>query len=206
MRKGTAGSQVLTLLTNFGTNGGSYTFDLYNHGYSAGSKLVEVYTCSSVQVGSNGAIPVPMTAGLPRVLIPASWISQSGLCGSSPTSTITTATSTTTCASATATTLQVVFEERVQTSYGEAIFIAGSITQLGNWDVKKAIALSANQYTSTNPLWTLTMELPVGTLFEYKFIKKRQDGSIVWESNPNRSNKVNEGCAGSKQTISGSWR
>jgi alpha-amylase len=99
-----------------------------------------------------------------------------------------------------------VFEERVQTSYGEAIFIAGSITQLGNWDVKKAIALSANQYTSTNPLWTLTMELPVGTLFEYKFIKKRQDGSIVWESNPNRSNKVNEGCAGSKQTISGSWR
>lgn len=209
MRKGSGGSQVLTLLNNIGTSIGSYTFDLYDHGYNSGANLVELYTCSSVQVGSNGAISIPMTSGLPRVLVPAAWVSGSGLCGTTnPTSTATTATttSTTTCASATATAIPVVFQERVQTAYGENVFLAGSISQLGNWDTTEAVALSAAQYTSTDPLWTVTVELPVGTSFEFKFLKKLQDGSIVWESDPNRSAKVNEGCAGTTQTISTSWR
>ncbi|KAL4736807.1 glycoside hydrolase superfamily [Aspergillus similis] len=209
MRKGSGGSQVLTLLNNIGTSIGSYTFDLYDHGYSSGANLVELYTCSSVQVGSNGAISIPMSSGLPRVLVPAAWVSGSGLCGTSnPTSTASTATatSTTTCASATATAIPVVFQERVQTAYGENIFLAGSISQLGNWDTTKAVALSAAQYTSTDPLWTVTVELPVGTSFEFKFLKKLQDGSVVWESDPNRSAKVNEGCAGTTQTISSSWK
>jgi alpha-amylase len=99
-----------------------------------------------------------------------------------------------------------VFQQRVQTTYGENIFLAGSIAQLGSWDPAKALALSAAQYTSTDPLWTVTVELPVGTSFEYKFVKKLQDGSVVWETDPNRSTKVNEGCAGTKQTVSTSWR
>ena len=209
MRKGSGGSQVLTLLNNIGTSIGSYTFDLYDHGYNSGANLVELYTCSSVQVGSNGAISIPMTSGLPRVLVPAAWVSGSGLCGlTNPTSKTTTATttSTTTCASATATAITVVFQERVQTAYGENVFLAGSISQLGNWDTTEAVALSAAQYTATDPLWTVAIELPVGTSFEFKFLKKRQDGSIVWESNPNRSAKVNEGCARTTQTISTSWR
>ncbi|KAL4994851.1 glycoside hydrolase superfamily [Aspergillus recurvatus] len=211
MRKGSGVSQVLTLLNNIGTSIGSYTFDLYDHGYSSGSNLVELYTCSSVQVGSNGAITIPMTSGLPRVLVPAAWVPGSGLCGTTtPTNTVTTttatATSTTACASATATAIPVIFQERVQTAYGENIFLAGSISQLGNWDTSKAVALSAAQYTSTDPLWTVTVELPVGTSFEFKFLKKLQDGSVVWESDPNRSAAVNDGCSGSTQTISTSWR
>ncbi|KAL4816036.1 glycoside hydrolase superfamily [Aspergillus spinulosporus] len=209
MRKGSGGSQVLTLLNNIGTSIGSYTFDLYDHGYSNGANLVELYTCSSVQVGSNGAISIPMTSGLPRVLVPAAWVSGSELCDTTtPTSTATTATatSTTTCASATVTAIPVVFQERVQTAYGENVFLAGSISQLGNWDTTNAVALSAAQYTSTDPLWTATVELPVGTSFEFKFLKKQQDGSVVWESDPNRSAKVSEGCAGTTQTISTSWR
>ncbi|KAB8076233.1 glycoside hydrolase superfamily [Aspergillus leporis] len=204
MRKGSGSSRVLTLLSNFGSNGGSYTFDLYNHGYSSGSKLMELYTCSSIQVSPNGNIPVPMSSGLPRVLVPASWVSGSGLCGSSPTSTLTTATSSTTCASATA--LPIVFEERVQTTYGENIFITGSILQLGNWNTAKALALLSGQYSSTNPLWSVTIDLPVGTSFSYKFIKKGQDGSVIWESDPNRSYKVPGGCAGAKQMVKASWR
>ncbi|KAJ0418766.1 glycoside hydrolase superfamily [Aspergillus carlsbadensis] len=213
MRKGSGGSQVLTLLTNYLDNTAAYTFDLYNHGYSNGANLVELYTCISVSVGSNGAIPVPMTSGLPRVLVPASWVAGSGLCGSTPTSTstFTTVTSTSTtpttpCATATATALSVTFNERVTTAYGDTILLVGSISQLGSWDTSKGVALSASQYTSSNPLWSVTVELPVGTSFEYKFVKKLASGSIVWESDPNRSGEVDEGCEGATQVIDGSWR
>ncbi|KAL3459520.1 glycoside hydrolase superfamily [Aspergillus heterothallicus] len=208
MRKGSGGSQVLTLLTNYGDSTAAYTFDLYNHGYSSGASLVELYTCSSVSVASSGAIPIPMTSGLPRVLVPSAWVSGSGLCGSSPTSstTMTTATSTTACASATATALAVTFNERVTTTYGQNVFLVGSISQLGSWDTSSAVALSAAQYTSSDPLWTVTVTLPVGTSFEYKFIKKLADGSIVWESDPNRSSSVDSGCASTTQVIDSSWR
>jgi alpha-amylase len=99
-----------------------------------------------------------------------------------------------------------VFEERVQTTYGENIFITGSILQLGNWNTAKALALLSGQYSSTNPLWSVTIDLPVGTSFSYKFIKKGQDGSVIWESDPNRSYKVPGGCAGAKQMVKASWR
>ncbi|KAL2852075.1 glycoside hydrolase superfamily [Aspergillus pseudoustus] len=208
MRKGSGGSQVLTLLTNYGVNTAAYTFDLYNHGYSSGASLIELYTCSSVSVGSNGAIPIPMTSGLPRVLVPSSWVSGSGLCGSTPTSstTLTTATSTTACATATATAISVTFNERATTAYGQNVFLVGSISQLGSWDTSKGVALSAAKYTSSDPLWTVTVSLPVGTSFEYKFIKKLTDGSVVWESDPNRSSKVADGCASTTQVVDSSWR
>lgn len=212
MRKGSQGSQVITLLSNYGSGGSSYTFDLSNHGYSSGSKLVELYTCSSLQVDSSGNIPVPMSSGLPRTLVPASWVSGSGLCSSTPTSTLTTTTTATpteaVCApgTATATVLPVVFEEKVQTVYGENVYIAGSIAQLGNWDPAKAVKLSADKYTAANPLWTVTVSLPVGTSFEYKFLKKEPGGDVVWESDPNRQFTVPGGCEGEKKTVGGSWR
>lgn len=222
MRKGSGGSQVITVLSNSGSNGGSYTLNLGNSGYSSGANLVEVYTCSSVTVGSDGKIPVPMASGLPRVLVPASWMSGSGLCGSSSTTTLVTATTTptgssssTTLATAvttptgsckTATTVPVVLEESVRTSYGENIFISGSIPQLGSWNPDKAVALSSSQYTSSNPLWAVTLDLPVGTSFEYKFLKKEQNGGVAWENDPNRSYTVPEACAGTSQKVDSSWR
>lgn len=214
MRKGSGGSQVITVLSNSGSKGGSYTLDLYNHGYSSGTALVEVYTCSSIQVGSNGNIPVPMVSGLPRVLVPASWVMGSGLCGSSSSTTLTTTTRTTTstgsasstsaCTSATA--LPITFNEKVTTSYGESIFLVGSIPQLGNWNTGNAVSLSASGYTSTNPVWSVTVNLPVGTSFQYKYLRKNQDGSVVWESDPNRSYTVGSSCAGAEASASDSWR
>jgi hypothetical protein len=55
-------------------------------------------------------------------------------------------------------------------------------------------------------LWTVTIDLPAGTTFEYKFIKKETDGSIVWESDPNRSYTVPTGCSGVRATPSATWR
>jgi alpha-amylase len=113
-------------------------------------------------------------------------------------------TTTTACTSATA--LPILFEELVTTTYGESIYLSGSISQLGNWDTSSAIALSASKYTSSNPEWYATVTLPVGTSIQYKFFKKESDGSIVWESDPNRSYTVPAGCAGTTVTVSDTWR
>lgn len=212
MKKGSSGLQVITILSNAGSSGSSYTLSLGETGYSAGTTLMELYTCTSITVQSNGNVAVPMTAGLPRVLVPASSLSSSGLCGSPvPTSTTTTVSQTTTSTTETgctqATSLPVLFKELVTTSYGQDIYISGSINQLGGWDSSKAIPLNAGSYTSSNPLWQTTITLPVGTSFEYKFIKKTSGSSTVtWESDPDRSYKVPTGCVGTTATASATWR
>ncbi|KAL3414291.1 carbohydrate binding module family 20, partial [Aspergillus fumigatus] len=61
-------------------------------------------------------------------------------------------------------------------------------------------------YTSSNPLWITTINLPAGTTFQYKFIKKETDGRVIWESDPNRSYTVPTGCSGTTATATASWR
>ncbi|GAQ10369.1 hypothetical protein ALT_7690 [Aspergillus lentulus] len=124
---------------------------------------------------------------------------------SKTTSTTSTSTSTSTC-TATASLIPVTFNELVTTTYGENIFITGSISQLGSWSTNNAVALSASRYSASNPLWITTINLPAGTTFEYKFIKKETDGSVIWESGPNRSYTVPTGCSGTTATATASWR
>jgi len=81
MRKGFNGNQVVTVLSNQGSSGPSYTFLLGNTGHTSGQQLVEVLTCSSVIVDGNGNIPVSMNQGMPRVFYPAHQLSGSGICG-----------------------------------------------------------------------------------------------------------------------------
>lgn len=65
------------------------------------------------------------------------------------------------------TAVSITFNEKETTAYGENVFISGSISQLGSWDTNNAVPLNADQYTSSNPLWSVTIELPVGSRFEY---------------------------------------
>lgn len=198
---------ALTVLSNLGASGSSYTLTVTNTGLTAGASLVELYSCASVTVNSAGGVAVPMASGQPRVLVPSSWVTGSGLCSSTTTTTTGTSSPTTTTGSCTAATaLSVVFDELVTTSYGENVFLSGSIAQLGSWAASSAVALSSSAYTTSNPLWAVTVSLPVGTALQYKFIKKESDGSVVWESDPNRSYTVPAGCAGGSVTVSSSWR
>ncbi|PIL31197.1 hypothetical protein GSI_05895 [Ganoderma sinense ZZ0214-1] len=91
------------------------------------------------------------------------------------------------------------FAETATTTFGENIFVVGSISQLGNWDPASAIALSAASY----PVWTVSVTIPAGTSFEYKFIRKETDGSVVWESDPNRSDTA---PSSGSQTLTTTWR
>ncbi|KAH8894735.1 starch binding domain-containing protein [Thozetella sp. PMI_491] len=131
--------------------------------------------------------------------------------GSGSSTTLTTsATRTTSVTSSTAScapvaSVAVTFNEVVTTVYGQTIKLAGSISELGSWDTGRAPALSAAQYTSSNPLWTYTVTLAAGTTFQYKFINVGTDGSVTWESDPNRSFTVPTGCA-SAVTVAAAWR
>lgn len=209
MRKGTTGLQIITVLSNLGADGSAYTLTLSGSGYDSGTELIEVYSCTSVTVDSNGDIPVPMESGLPRVFLPKSSIEDTELCSGTTTTTTSatataTATSTSTCT--TAAVLSIIFEELVTTSYGEDIYLSGSISELGSWDTSDALELSAANYTSSNPEWYLEVTLPVGTSFEYKFIMVETDGTVVWESDPNRSYTVPSACSGAVETVVDTWR
>ncbi|KAF2091614.1 carbohydrate-binding module family 20 protein [Saccharata proteae CBS 121410] len=116
----------------------------------------------------------------------------------------TTKTTSTSCASATS--IAVTFDVIATTTYGENVYLVGSISQLGSWSTSSAIALSASSYTSSNHLWYVTVTLPAGTSFEYKYIRKESDGSIEWESDPNRSYTATASACASKATISDTWR
>lgn len=203
MSKGTSGSKVITALSNAGANSNSYSISLSSDetGYAAGDELVEVYTCTNVTVSLDGSIPVTISSGLPQVFVSASFTGD-GLCDSTSTKT----TSTTASECATATSLAVLFKETATTTYGENIFLAGSVPRLGSWDPGNAVPLSANEYTSSNHLWYVRVSLPVGERVEYKFIRKESDGEVRWESDPNRVYTVPTGCVGAVETVKSSWR
>ncbi|KAF4979540.1 hypothetical protein FZEAL_4308 [Fusarium zealandicum] len=106
---------------------------------------------------------------------------------------------------AVATSVSVTFEELAKTEFGETIKIAGNIDALGSWDTKKAISLSASDYTAQNPLWKVSISLKAGQVLEYKYINVKRDGSVTWERDPNRTYTVPKTCA-TKATKSDKWQ
>jgi predicted alpha/beta superfamily hydrolase len=68
--------------------------------------------------------------------------------------------------------MQVVNFERSQTTtVGQSLFVVGSIPELGNWDVTRAIKLSPSGY----PNWRASIALPAGVSYQYRFVV-RSDG------------------------------
>ncbi|KAH7154957.1 putative glucoamylase GMY1 [Dactylonectria estremocensis] len=112
-----------------------------------------------------------------------------------PTSTGTRTSTTSATSCAIASTVSVTFNSLSTTSYGDTIKIVGSIAALGSWNTANAIALSASDYTSSNPLWKVTIALPAGQAFEYKYINVKSSGTVTWEKDPNRSYTVPKTCA-----------
>ncbi|KAK4866313.1 hypothetical protein LT330_008654 [Penicillium expansum] len=127
-----------------------------------------------------------------------------GVTTTKPTTATKTTSTTTACTTPTA--VAVTFNVIATTTYGENIKLAGSISQLGSWSSSSAIALSASSYTTSNHLWFVTVTLPVGTSFTYKFIRVASDGTVTWESDPNLSYTVPATCGTTAVTVSNTWR
>ncbi len=95
--------------------------------------------------------------------------------------------------------VSVTFDENATTSWGQNVFVVGSVPALGSWDPAKSVPLSSASY----PVWSGTVSLPANTAVQYKYIKKNPDGSVTWESDPNRS--YTTGASGSV-TLNDTWR
>lgn len=199
-RKGTHGSHMVGVFNNLGAGGSSYTLTLPSSGYAPGQEIMELFTCTKVTVDLFGNLPVPMAGGLPRVFYPVAELSGSGLCQKSTNAKVNVKAS-----ESCSTIVDLTFNELVNTTYGETVKLVGSISHFGRWDPQKAVALSAAEYTVSDPLWSVKISLPAGSTFQYKFINVAVDGAVTWESDPARNYIVPSGC---KKTaiVSDSWR
>ncbi|KAH6685101.1 glucoamylase [Plectosphaerella plurivora] len=126
-----------------------------------------------------------------------------------PTATVSIPPSTTTSSSggcSTPASVSVTFNARVTTQFGQTIKVVGNIAQLGNWNTNNAIALSASQYTASNPVWQAAINLPAGQSIQYKYINVASNGAVTWEKDPNRSWTVPAVCGQSTATRTDVWQ
>ncbi|KAG8703825.1 hypothetical protein FRC09_003921 [Ceratobasidium sp. 395] len=92
-------------------------------------------------------------------------------------------------------TVNVTFKVNANTTYGDNIYLAG----LGSWEAENAVLLSSASY----PIWTISVQMAPGVSFSYKYLRKTSSGSVVWESDPNRSFTAPSSGA---LTLNDTWR
>jgi alpha-amylase len=85
------------------------------------------------------------------------------------------------------------------TAPGQNIHVVGDIAALGSWAPASAPKLDPKGY----PVWKLDLELPAGTSFAYKYIRKDAAGNVTWESGANRTATV---PGSGRITLNDSWR
>lgn len=193
-----AGGNLVVLTTNAGSgNNQQHCFN----SQKANGQWTNVFGSGTYTSDGNGNLCITISNGQPAVLVAGT---SSPTTQPAPTRTTSVATTLVTTATACPTSVSVTFSERVTTNFGDTIRIAGSTTQLGSWNTANAPALSASQYTSSNPVWTITLSLPAGQSMSYKFIKVTSSGSVTWESDPNRSYTV-PACQASA-TVTNQWQ
>ncbi|TFL00391.1 glycoside hydrolase [Pterulicium gracile] len=102
--------------------------------------------------------------------------------------------------------VSVTFRSNVPTALGENVYLIGSLPQLGAWNPRRGIRMSAD----THPVWTTTVEVPASREFEYKYYKTNNHGGrrgkrqlITWLSGDNlKVATVSNGT----QTLDDDWR
>lgn len=153
---------------------------------------------------AGSATVFPITAGSQGGFLLATAFD--GIAGIAASAVPTSTTSGAACASTTS--LAVTFDELVTTVYGDSVYLVGSIPELGNWSPASGVPLSASQYTTSNPLWSVTVDLAPGTVIEYKFVKVNgTDGTTTWEADPNHTFTVPAACTSpAGATKSASWQ
>ncbi|MGA4798158.1 carbohydrate binding domain-containing protein [Streptomyces lavendulocolor] len=81
---------------------------------------------------------------------------------------------------------------------GQNIHVVGDVPALGAWSPAAARKLDPAAY----PVWKLDLELPAGTTFAYKYVRKDAAGNVTWESGANRTATV---PADGRVTLPDTW-
>ncbi|MFG3164647.1 carbohydrate-binding module family 20 domain-containing protein [Streptomyces sp. NPDC048232] len=90
------------------------------------------------------------------------------------------------------------FAVNATTSWGQNIYVTGNRPELGDWNPGNALRLDPAAY----PVWKGDVELPEGTSFEYKYVRKDEAGNVTWESGANRTATVTS----TRTTLDDTWR
>lgn len=86
--------------------------------------------------------------------------------------------------------VQVTFKVFCDTTFGQSLYLIGSVPQLKQWTVCDAIKLSSDNYTDNHHLWeSPPLPLPLNTVIEFKFFKKTDKGDVWWEQLPKGDNR-----------------
>ncbi|KAH7108321.1 alpha-amylase-domain-containing protein [Auriculariales sp. MPI-PUGE-AT-0066] len=80
----------------------------------------------------------------------------------------------------------VTFSVLRNTTYGNNVYVVGSVAALGNWDTSKAVKLNTDK--TTYPKWTVSIPIS-DSAYDYKYFVKTSSGGINWEADPNRSTR-----------------
>lgn len=80
LRKGHAPNQVVSVVTNLGSEAQVKAITVENTGWSAGIDVVDVLTCETKTVGKNGELSVEIVGGLPRAYFAVESVGKSGIC------------------------------------------------------------------------------------------------------------------------------
>ncbi|MGW1103799.1 carbohydrate-binding module family 20 domain-containing protein [Streptomyces sp. NPDC002540] len=92
------------------------------------------------------------------------------------------------------------FGVNATTQLGQNIYVTGNQPALGNWNTGSALKLDPATY----PVWKLDVDMPAGTSFEYKYLRKDASGNVTWESGANRTATV---PSSGRATLTGDvWR
>ncbi|WP_405014315.1 carbohydrate-binding module family 20 domain-containing protein [Kitasatospora sp. NBC_01539] len=95
--------------------------------------------------------------------------------------------------------VEVAFTEQRPTLWGQRVYVVGDLPALGGWRPDAALPLSADDH----PAWRTVVPLPAGTAFAYKYLVEDEQGTVLWESGPNRSHTT--GASGTEQ-LADTWR
>jgi glycosidase len=99
--------------------------------------------------------------------------------------------------------VQVIFKVNAATTVGQNVYVVGSIPELGSWDPAKASEVMMNP---NYPQWFLPVSVPKATQFEFKFIKKDANGTVVWEGGSNRVFTSPSSSTGTADTAVYNWQ
>ena len=75
-------------------------------------------------------------------------------------------------------TVQITFNLFGQNTTEESsVYLYGSVSQLGSWDQKKALLMTASRTRADKegPIWIASVDIPAGTRFEYKYRINEQE-------------------------------
>jgi glycosidase len=72
------------------------------------------------------------------------------------------------------------------TSFGDNIYLTGSVTELGSWSTSTGVAIGP-MLAPGYPNWFVTASVPACTSVQFKFIRVTSGGVVTWENGTNHS-------------------